>query len=165
MPDPRPLLLEAAEAFIALGGYRGAERRRARRATNAAAWSEATRAEILRTTGTYHAAEPTPPGPDDPDDEPADAPTAPRPPVNGQAPRLPSILITFEAAGSAGATITPTADVTLGQLMAAAFLIDCVARELRAAQVAQAGQRSLLVPSPGRPVAPFTGYERPTRRP
>lgn len=63
-------------------------------------------------------------------------------PANGAELAGPRITITFPAVGAADPSIIAPS-VTPGQLYAAAFLLECVAREVRAGQVAQAAMAEL----------------------
>lgn len=113
--------------------------------------TDAERALLATVNGHFHPHEPTPPGPDDPNDEPTDEPALPRSTATAAAAPLPSITITFEGEREAGATVAHTPTVTLGQMMAAAYLLDCIAREIRVASVAQQAQQRLALAGPGMP--------------
>ena len=89
-------------------------------------------------------------GPDDPTDEPTDEPmslAAARTAGESSGPRL---LFTFGGPGKVDMNLDGLTTVTIGQLMAAAYFLDCVAREMRQSQLVQAAQqRGLVVPTPG----------------
>lgn len=65
------------------------------------------------------------------------------------APGRPQLIITWPASGGAGAELALAGAVTLGQLMEAAFLLDCVARENRAAAVQRSAMASLIPATAG----------------
>lgn len=72
-------------------------------------------------------------------------------PANGAEPAAPCrIVITFQGPGIAELAITHQGGVTDGQAFAAAFLLDCWAREIRQA-ILQAQAVRQLVPARGVP--------------
>lgn len=67
---------------------------------------------------------------------------------NGAGPGHPAASVVITFAGPAGADPAIRAEgITPGQLMAAAFLLDCLAREVRAGQVARDAMSS-VIPAP-----------------
>lgn len=67
-------------------------------------------------------------------------------PPNGKAAPLPAITLTFAGPGQSDCVLSVTPGVKLSQVMAAAFLLDCVARELRAGEAAKDAMRQLALP-------------------
>lgn len=64
---------------------------------------------------------------------------------------LPRVTITFSAPGSADMTVAAEGQVSLGQLMAAAFLLDAVAHEARAGQATKDAMNQLVMAPGGLP--------------